>query len=132
MYSFSGKIKCLDCGKNYRGVMERKVPSYVCSGFTNYGKDFCKRFKIKESHLLELAQSFYEIELQNRGSNSEIKLFKISQSNNIIDLIDKVEVSPKNQTYVITYTNGLKGVSSPTRFSLMSYNDNLTSLKFLQ
>lgn len=122
-YLFKGLIKCIDCGKNYRGVMERKIPSYVCSGFTNYGKEFCQRFKIKEGDLLDIVKSFYEVEIQ-KGEliyNKNNKLIVAAEYEELAGLVAQIEVSPKNQTYVIYYTNGLKGICKPDRFSLMDY-----------
>lgn len=54
-YLFSKLIKCY-CGANYRGEMERKVPSYICSNYSNYRS--CTRRKVKEDLLLYYIEKF--------------------------------------------------------------------------
>lgn len=51
-HQFRGLIKCLNCGKNYKTKTERKKPVYICSGFSNYGKEFCDYFPLEEEDLV--------------------------------------------------------------------------------
>ena len=53
MYFFKGLIKCMKCGKNYRGNRERKKKVYICSGYANYGLSYCERHQIEEEELLD-------------------------------------------------------------------------------
>lgn len=54
-YLFSGLIKCGRCGKNYKGKKYRKNKVYICSGYSNYGKEFCSiSGKVNEDDLLFL------------------------------------------------------------------------------
>ncbi len=53
-YLFSSKIKCNRCGKNYKGKMYNGKKVYICSGYSNYGKDFCISGKVDEEDLLFL------------------------------------------------------------------------------
>lgn len=48
-YLFKSLIHCY-CKANYRGQLQRKVPVYICSNYSNYGK--CTRRAIKEEQLL--------------------------------------------------------------------------------
>jgi len=48
---YKGLIKCKNCGKNYKFKMMRNKPVYICSGFANYGKEFCTSFFIEEEEI---------------------------------------------------------------------------------
>jgi len=51
IYIFSGRIICLNCGKNYRGLKLRKNNSYVCATYSREsGK--CSRYPIQEEFLI--------------------------------------------------------------------------------
>ena len=52
MNLFKSLIKCTQCNKNYKYKRERGKSVYICSGYANYGKDFCTRRKIDEEHLV--------------------------------------------------------------------------------
>lgn len=54
MNLFKSKIICTACGKKYKHKLERKRSTYICSGYANYGKDFCTRRKIDEDRLVFL------------------------------------------------------------------------------
>jgi len=56
MNLFKGKIKCKLCGKNYKVKKEKKRYIYICSGYTNQGKDFCSRRVISEHNLIFLCK----------------------------------------------------------------------------
>lgn len=38
---FSGKIRCMNCGANYKRVTNKGIPKYNCSTFQQYGKQRC-------------------------------------------------------------------------------------------
>lgn len=61
MNIFKGLIKCKNCGKNYKFKMMRKKPAYICSGFANYGKDFCTSYFIDEEELTHTITRHMEI-----------------------------------------------------------------------
>lgn len=88
---FKGLIKCLNCGKNFKLKMERKQPNYICGGFSNYGKEFCERFSIKEEELIYTIVKHYEIQ----GKKIE---------GNVADYVSTIEV--KDRGYKIYYKDG--------------------------
>lgn len=61
-YLFSGKIKCMNCGQNFRGKKFRNTIGYVCSGNSNYGNEYCERFMIKESELTDIIKKHFELD----------------------------------------------------------------------
>ncbi|RXZ78229.1 hypothetical protein EBB07_29685 [Paenibacillaceae bacterium] len=118
MYYFSKRIKCLDCGKNYKGMKERKRSAYICSGFSNYGKEFCKRFKMLEDDLLELVYHHYDTTLIKEGAidGSTKKIIKPEiTTEELINRVDRIEVSPSNETYTIFYIDSTKTMITPNR-----------------
>ena len=70
---YRGIIKCKDCGKNYKPKLEFGVLNYICSGYSNYGSDFCKRKVFSEA---ELDMAIKE--------NTEIKKIEIYNFDKII------------------------------------------------
>ena len=60
MYLFSGKIKCMQCGKFYRGKSDRSKKIYICQGYSN-GTTDCSRFKIVEDDLMYTITKHFEI-----------------------------------------------------------------------
>lgn len=38
---FSGKIRCMNCGANYKRVTNKGIPKYNCNTFQQYGKKRC-------------------------------------------------------------------------------------------
>jgi hypothetical protein len=60
MYLFSGKIKCADCLKNYRGKRDREKEIYICNGYHNKNSN-CERNRIKEKYLVDLINRHIEI-----------------------------------------------------------------------
>jgi hypothetical protein len=69
-HQFRGLIKCLNCGKNYKTKSERKKSVYVCSGFANYGKDFCSYFPLQEEDLTYTVSK--HLSLQNKSAVSSL------------------------------------------------------------
>lgn len=88
---FSRKIKCLNCGKNYKAKRERQKISYVCGNYDNYGK--CKREVIKQQFLIDLLQRRYG------------KDFEISKDN-IQEIVESVEIKNK-ETFTINLQNDI-------------------------
>ena len=88
---FRGLIKCLNCGKNYKTKIERKKPIYICSGFANYGKNFCSYNPITEEDLVYTITK--HLELKNR---------KITKSLN--EYVKVIEV--KGNGYRVIYKDG--------------------------
>lgn len=52
MNLLKGLIQCGKCGKNYKYKNERGRGAYICSGYANYGKEFCTRRKVNEEDLI--------------------------------------------------------------------------------
>ena len=50
-YKYHKLIKCTRCGKNYKGIRDNKKNTYICSGYTNYGRGFCTRGKVDEEEI---------------------------------------------------------------------------------
>jgi len=50
---FSGKLICQYCKKRMRGKLARKKRIYVCSSWSNYGKDACIQNKVEQDLLVE-------------------------------------------------------------------------------
>jgi hypothetical protein len=94
-HRFSGLIKCLSCGKNYKKKHERKQLAYICSGFANYGKDFCTYNPVFEEDLLMTISRHFAV-----------------QGNQLIgdvrEVIEKIEV--KQGGYIIYYKDGSKSI----------------------
>jgi len=40
---FKKMIRCLDCGKYFNYKNDHKSEIFICSGYKNYGNDFCPR-----------------------------------------------------------------------------------------
>jgi hypothetical protein len=93
---FKGLVKCLNCNKNFKRKLERKKSILVCSGYANYGKQFCAYNPISEEELI-LAISKH-LAVLGRRIEGEIK-----------GVVDKIEV--KNGVgYTIYYKDGSKSI----------------------
>lgn len=64
-YLFSGLILCKKCGKKFRGKKERGKNVYICSGYSNYGSDFCDRNQIHEDDLLYIVKNHFHVKQIN-------------------------------------------------------------------
>lgn len=51
-HQFKKIIKCRNCGKNYKTKNQKGKLIYVCSGWANYGKEFCIGFVLQEEELI--------------------------------------------------------------------------------
>lgn len=88
---FKGLIKCTSCGKNFKRKLERKRPAFICSGFANYGKEFCSYNPIFEEDIIFTVSNHYDV--LGRRIEGDMR-----------DLIDRVEV--KQGGYTINYKDG--------------------------
>lgn len=106
---FSGLIKCNNCGKNYKFKLQRKKPVYICSGFSNYGKQFCENFTIEEAEIIDVIKR--HLLLQNKKVTKQLN-----------EYVEKIEVMGKG--YKIFYKDGT--------YSLVNYpNENgILALKY--
>ena len=59
---FKGLIYC-SCGKKFNGKVESKTYNYICSGYKNYGADFCPRNVLHQEDLLHLVKLHLGIKL---------------------------------------------------------------------
>lgn len=100
MYYFSGKIKCLECGGNYRGKMQRSKTVYICS---TYNKDStkCRRYVLKEEDLIDTVRKHIEIYKGKRIDDSFEQYVKI------------IEV--KGSGYTIIYADSTVSILDPNR-----------------
>lgn len=88
---FSRKIKCLHCGKNFKGKLQRGKRVYLCSTYDNYGT--CKRMVLKEDFLVELLQRRF-------GDDYDISKENIQES------VEKIEVK-ENYLFTIHLKEGI-------------------------
>ena len=89
---FKGKIKCNNCGKNYKFKMIRKRAGYVCSGFSNYGKEFCSSYFLLEEDIIDTVNR--HAFLHNKDINTE----------EVAQYVKNIEV--EGEGYKINYTDG--------------------------
>lgn len=104
MYQFSGLIICLECGKRFRGKLERSKRIYICSGYSNYGKDFCERNQIEEADLIYLVEKHLFITKKEVGEGKTLR-----------DYVKSIELSDKNKTIEIKYNDKTFTLISPAR-----------------
>lgn len=102
-YQFSGLIKCIDCGYNFRGKMQRKNPHYICSGYNN-SKSKCNRFSIPEKDIIDAIERHFIIHKRNIEVGKEFR-----------DYIKKIEVYNSKRGYVIRYKSGETSILMPNR-----------------
>lgn len=95
-YLFSGLIVCKKCGKKFRGKKERGKSVYVCSGYSNYGSDFCERNQINEDDLLYILERHFD--------NTEIEPKKC---------VKRVEVN--GEEVRIIYFDGSQSILTPDK-----------------
>jgi hypothetical protein len=92
---FKGLVKCLNCNKNFKRKLERKKPVFVCSGYANYGKQFCAYNPISEEELILTISKHFAV--LGRRIEGEIR-----------DVVEKIEV--KQSGYTIYYKDGSKSI----------------------
>ncbi|MFD0587844.1 zinc ribbon domain-containing protein [Paenibacillus sp. GCM10027627] len=118
-YHFTKRIKCLDCNKNYKSKIERNGKIvYICSGYANYGLEFCSRWKVDQNLILELIYNHYEIELLKSGKvDGSKKGFDKPQIavDLLLDRLDNIEVSPKSKSLKIHFRDATNVMLTPDR-----------------
>jgi hypothetical protein len=116
MYIFSKKIKCLDCGGNYRAIKERGKNKYICSTYNNYRT--CTRWKLNEEYLAELVNNHYYTELIKQmviTAKNKKESRPILTPAEIMNRVEQIEVSPKNQSFTIYYKDNTFTKITPFR-----------------
>lgn len=74
MNYFKGLIVCTKCKKHYNAKKNGNQKGFICSGYKNYGKDFCNSSFIHLDILLDIIQRHCEI--HNKDWNiTKTKLF---------------------------------------------------------
>lgn len=89
MNKFSGLITCDKCGWKYRFKKQRNKYTYVCSGASTKGKEFCDLNKVEEDDLLFYIKGY----------------FKIKKKEFDVDEIKKITIYP-NKDIIIYYKSG--------------------------
>ena len=99
---FTSIIQC-ECGHNYRYIADRKIPKYICNGYSMKAKNACKkRYAIKEDELLYIIKIFC-----NRNS------IELECNNDFMKrIIRKIYVDNKKDSIVIKYKNGEESIYS--------------------
>lgn len=73
MNPFRSKIRCYHCGKNYKLKREKNVEKFICSGY-DLGNPSCKkRIIIWKAELMEIINRRYEIRLNRKILEDELK-----------------------------------------------------------
>ena len=82
MNIFKNLIKCRLCGKNYNYKNDHGTKYYICSGYKNYGTNYCKRYQLKIEDLLYMIRKHCDI--HNKDIELTYQFMK--------ELIDRIEV----------------------------------------
>lgn len=91
MNIFKGLIKCKLCGKNYNYKNDHGTKYYICSGYKNYGINYCPRNQLKLEDLLYIIKNHCDIK------HKELELTK----EGIRQLIDKIEVYGEDKLKIL-------------------------------
>ncbi|MBZ9622819.1 zinc ribbon domain-containing protein [Clostridium sp. FP2] len=94
MSLFKGLIKCKKCGKNFNFKNDHSQYIYLCSGYKNYGSNYCQRNIIYESDLINIISLHQELSYKRRLLNED----------DIKEDISKIEVDMDN--IIISYKDG--------------------------
>ncbi len=98
MNLFKGKIKCLNCGKNYNYKNDNSVAIYICSGYKNYGSKYCQRNIVHEDDLIKLVQLHYQLDTKKYDKNSVLLKEYIQENINKIEVDgDKITIFYKDE-----------------------------------
>lgn len=84
---FNKKIKCGNCGGNFKLKKERGVNKYVCSNYDN-GKDCAKRIVMEEDRIVQLVTQRYRRRLSEEEIR-EVVIEVIVRSESLFDIILK-------------------------------------------
>lgn len=83
-YEFTGKIRCNNCGKNYRRKINRGKVYWGCSTYYRYGKDTCHAKVIPEAILFELGRSALNMEVFNpEAFDEEVNYMEVTEQNKL-------------------------------------------------
>lgn len=83
-YELTGKIRCKNCGKNYRRKTNRGKVYWGCSTYYRYGKDKCHATVIPEAILFELSCSALNMEAFNPAAfDEEISHIEVTEQNKL-------------------------------------------------
>jgi hypothetical protein len=82
---YSRLIKCKLCGKNFKGKLERGNRKYCCSGYENYGNEFCERIVVSEKELDELIGMRYDKNLTDDEVREEVENIQVGENELIIN-----------------------------------------------
>jgi len=93
-FKYRGLIYCMRCGQKYKAQQRRKKIVYICSGYSNYGKNYCSRGQIDEEDLdFVIERNGGEVE-KIEVYDEEIKILYKNKKLSIIKpekiLIDKI------------------------------------------
>jgi hypothetical protein len=80
---FKGKIKCLNCKKNFNYKPDNGQHIYICSGYKNYGSKFCPRNFVREQDLIDIVERHIR---NNSEGRIQISLDEIPS------LVERIEV----------------------------------------
>ena len=81
MILFSKKIKCLNCGKNFKSKKERSGRRiYLCSSYDN-GIGNCKREVLLEGEILWLLDRRFKRRLSEKEIKESVKLIEVENKN---------------------------------------------------
>ena len=100
-YPFSGKLICMECGKNYRRKINNSgtdyaKPVWICSTYNSLGKKHCASKHVPEWALLDLTAEVLSIpEFDNAVFENEIKEIRISSPNTIIYIFHSGKIITK-------------------------------------
>ncbi|WP_081390341.1 zinc ribbon domain-containing protein [Paenibacillus odorifer] len=117
LYLFTKKIKCVNCGGNYKGMRERDKEKYVCSSYSNYRT--CVRHVVEQRKLVYLVANHIEIEQVKSGAVSSVpktrgrpkKTNDQTQqitSKEISEAVNQINVDPVNKTIEILYNDNTR------------------------
>lgn len=88
-YTFTSKIQCGICGKNYRHKDRSGRSTWVCSNHHKYGSEGCKAKAIYEEQLIKLLNGVLEItEFDEAVFNETVERIKVEE-NKIVTVILK-------------------------------------------
>lgn len=101
----NGLIKCLNCGKNYRGKKQRNKVVYICSTY-NRDSSKCMRFVIEEEELLDVIK--HHVDIKNQWET----IIEAKTEKELSNLVELVEV--KDGGYRIIYKSGGESIINLT------------------
>jgi len=89
---FSGKVFCGYCKKKHRAKKFRKHQSYICSGYSNYGRGYCKQNRVSQFLLLELLSHRHKHELSKEDIDSLVEKIIVTEEEIRIKFYDEDDI----------------------------------------